>query len=98
MKTIQLELSDAVYDQVMGVLKLLPKEHCHIQEDLAINRQALGDALDTAVRANAFADIKASEDWDVFFDKVRYSPTQRKEQDITDLASPRDEIYADRLF
>lgn len=94
MKTIQLELSDTIYDQVIGFLKLLPKEHCHIQENLVIDRQALRDALDAAVRSNAFFDIKVAADWDVFFGKVCY----RKGQYVADLTWSRDEIYADRLF
>lgn len=57
MKTIQLELSDTIYDRVIGFLELLPKENCHIQENLVIDRQALSKALDAAVRTNAFVDI-----------------------------------------
>ena len=32
MKTVLLELDDAIYAQVLGFLKLLPKKQCHIVE------------------------------------------------------------------
>jgi len=63
MKTIQLELSDTIYDRVISFLELLPKDQCHILENQAIERQALSEALDAAVRTNAFADIKDPAAW-----------------------------------
>lgn len=44
----------------------------------------------------------ASAEWDAFFEKVSRLSAQRKGQEIsdqtmTDLPSPRDEFYADRL-
>ena len=44
----------------------------------------------------------ASAEWDAFFEKVSCLAAQRKGQDVsgqtmTDITSPRDEIYADRL-
>lgn len=33
MKTIQLELSDTIYDRVIGILELLPKTECRILID-----------------------------------------------------------------
>ncbi len=32
MKTVLLELDDAIYAQVLGFLKLLPEQQCHIVE------------------------------------------------------------------
>lgn len=63
MKTIQLELSDTIYDRVISFLELLPKNECHILENQTTERQALREALDAAVRSNAFADIKDPVAW-----------------------------------
>ena len=63
MKTIQLELSDTIYDRVISFLELLPKNECHILENKMAERKALSEALDAAVRSNAFADIKDPVAW-----------------------------------
>jgi hypothetical protein len=63
MKTIQLELSDTIYDRVISFLELLPKNECHILENKMAGRKALSEALDAAVRSNAFADIKDPVAW-----------------------------------
>lgn len=57
MKTIQLELSESIYDRVISFLELLPKNECHILENVNNQRQTLKEALDSAVSTNAFADI-----------------------------------------
>ncbi len=63
MKTIQLELSDKIYDKVINFLALLPEKECHILENQEIQQQKLGEALDFAVRSNAFSDIKDPSAW-----------------------------------
>jgi hypothetical protein len=63
MKTIQLELSDSIYDRVISFLDLLPKDQCHILENPTTEKNALREALDAAVRSNAFADIKDPVAW-----------------------------------
>lgn len=63
MKTIQLELSDTIYDRVISFLELLPKDQCHILENQATERQALSEAFEVAIRSNAFADIKDPVAW-----------------------------------
>jgi hypothetical protein len=63
MKTIQLELSDTIYDRVISFLELLPKDQCHILENRATERQALSEAFEVAIRSNAFADIKDPVAW-----------------------------------
>ena len=63
MKTIQLELSDTIYDRVISFLELLPKNECHILENEMAGRKALSEALDAAFRSNVFADIKDPVAW-----------------------------------
>jgi hypothetical protein len=63
MKTIQLELSDSIYDRVISFLELLPKNECHILENVNTQQQALKEALETAVASNAFADITDPAAW-----------------------------------
>ncbi len=58
--------------------------------------------LQTTLTKNAQESINQSN-WDTFFDKVNQLTRQRKaqaaaDQAITDPTSPRDEIYADRLY
>ena len=63
MKTIQLELSNNIYDRVINFLELLPEKECHIFESQTTQQQTLREALDIAVRSNAFADIKDPAVW-----------------------------------
>ena len=63
MKTIQLELSDSIYDRVISFLELLPKNECHILENVNIQKLELKDALKAAVASNAFAEITNPAAW-----------------------------------
>jgi len=63
MKTIQLELSESIYDRVISFLELLPKNECHILENLNTQQQTLNEALKVAVATNAFADIVDPAAW-----------------------------------
>jgi len=63
MKTIQLELSESIYDRVISFLELLPKNECHILENVNTQQQALKEALEAAVATNAFADIADPAAW-----------------------------------
>jgi hypothetical protein len=63
MKTIQLELSDSIYERVIGFLELLPKNECHILEIQSAQHQALLDAFEAAIGTNAFADISDPVTW-----------------------------------
>ena len=74
MKTIQLELSDTIYDRVIGFLELLPKNECHILENKITGREALSIALDNAVRTNIFTDIKDPVAWQREIRKDRALP------------------------
>jgi hypothetical protein len=74
MKTIQLELSDTIYDRVISFLELLPKNECHILENKITGREALSIALDNAVRTNIFNDIKDPVAWQREIRKDRALP------------------------
>jgi hypothetical protein len=74
MKTIQLELSDTIYDRVISFLELLPKNECHILENKITGREALSIALDNAVRTNIFTDIKDPVAWQREIRKDRALP------------------------
>jgi len=74
MKTIQLELSDKIYDRVINFLELLPEKECHIFENQATQQQTLREALNIAVRSNAFADIKEPAVWQSEIRKDRPLP------------------------
>jgi hypothetical protein len=74
MKTIQLELSDTIYDRVISFLELLPKNECHILENKMAGREALSIALDNAVRTNIFNDIKDPVAWQREIRKDRALP------------------------
>jgi hypothetical protein len=74
MKTIQLELSDTIYDRVISFLELLPKNECHILENKMTGREALSIALDNAVRTNIFNDIKDPVAWQREIRKDRALP------------------------
>lgn len=63
MKTIQLELSERIYDHVMSILELYPKNECHIVENLNTQQQTLKEALEAAVATNPFADIADPAAW-----------------------------------
>lgn len=63
MKTIQLELSENVYDRVLSFLELLPENECHILENVNAQRQALKEALEAAVAADAFAEVTDPAAW-----------------------------------
>lgn len=63
MKTIQLELSESIYDRVISFLELLPENECHILENVNTQQQALKEALEAAVATNAFADIVDPAAW-----------------------------------
>jgi hypothetical protein len=63
MKTIQLELSERIYDRVISMLELLPKNECHIVENANTQQLALKEALEAAVATNAFADITDPAAW-----------------------------------
>jgi hypothetical protein len=63
MKTIQLELSDTIYDRVISFLELLPKNECHILENQITQRQALSEAFEAALGSHAFADISDPAAW-----------------------------------
>lgn len=63
MKTIQLELSESIYDRVISFLELLPKSECHILENVNIQQQALKEALENAVASSVFADIADPAAW-----------------------------------
>ena len=64
MKTIQLELSDSIYDRVISFLELLPKNECHILENVATKNQSLREAFDAALLTNVFADINDPSAWE----------------------------------
>lgn len=63
MKTIQIEVSDQIYDTVIRFLGLLPENECHIVTNQQPQRQALREALENAVRLNVFADIADPQQW-----------------------------------
>jgi len=63
MKTIQVELSDSIYDRVISFLELLPKNECHILENINVQQLELKEALKAAVASNAFADISDAAAW-----------------------------------
>ena len=63
MKTIQLELSDSIYDRVISFLELLPKNECHILENADTKNQSLREAFDAALLTNVFADINDPSVW-----------------------------------
>lgn len=57
MKTIQLELSDSIYDRVLSFLKQLPKNECNIVENLAMvaSADAENEANDIAGSLKSYA-------------------------------------------
>jgi hypothetical protein len=63
MKTIQLELSERIYDHVMSILELFTENECHIVENINTQQQALKEALEAAVATNPFADIADPAAW-----------------------------------
>lgn len=63
MKILHLELSERIYDRVISMLELLPKNECHILENANTQQQALKEALENAVASNVFADIADPAAW-----------------------------------
>ena len=63
MKMIQIEVSESIYERVIGFLELLPKNQCHIIENQAAPPQSLKDAFDAALLTNAFAEIADPVAW-----------------------------------
>ena len=57
---------------MISFLELLPKNECHILENKMAGRKALSEALDAAVRSNAFADIKDPVAWQREIRKDRF--------------------------
>ncbi len=74
MRTIQLELSDNIYDRVISFLELLPKNECHILESVHTQQQTLKDALELAVATNVFAEITDPSAWQSEMRKDRGLP------------------------
>jgi hypothetical protein len=89
MKTIQLELSESIYDRVISFLELLPKNECHILENVNNQRQTLKEALDSAVSTNAFADI---------IDPVEIRSDTVKSQRPIGLAKDKSQPLLDEFF
>lgn len=74
MKTIQIEVSDSIYERVISFLELLPKNQCHIIETQTAQPQSLKDAFDAALLTNAFAEIADPVAWQIEIRKDRHLP------------------------
>lgn len=63
MKTIELEVSETIYEQVVAFLKVLPYEQVRIIEHPEQRQQTLAKAFEEAVKLNIFAEIKDPVAW-----------------------------------
>ena len=71
MKTISLEIDERVYPQVVGFLRLLPKDCCHVfeEDDTALDMEELATVKAIQARLQA-GDDSDFVDWDDIKDKL----------------------------
>ena len=65
MKTIQLEVSDKIYQKVIDFLTLLPKDQCHLLAEDELNSEELSQIAQLTKQLKK-GDDSEFEDWDDF--------------------------------
>jgi hypothetical protein len=74
MKTIELEVSETIYEQVIAFLQVLPYEQVRIVEHSEQHQQNLERAFEEAVKLNIFAEVKDPVAWQREIRKDRLLP------------------------